>query len=690
MNSRHGLFYLFLLLGPLLSWGQEYPRPEIDIERFVEELFAIQDEDIDYEDLYENLLLLYTHPLNINTATEEELRSLYLLSQRQLESLRTYIQRNGPLVSVYELQAVPDFDLKVIYRLMPFVVVKPPMEGAFSSALKNFYKDGNNLFLWRYERTLQEKRGYSPIPEGSASTTRYLGSPDKLYARFRSVKAGDYSFGFTLEKDQGEQITWDPSTRRYLADFQSFHFQLQNRGRLKNLVLGDFMMQTGQHLVLGPGFAIGKGAETVQTIRRSHLGIRPYTSVLESGFMRGVAATLQAGHWQLTPFISHQRVDGVLALADSGTVVTSFPVSGFHRTPSELRSRRTVWQTTGGANLHFRSPDKKMHLGLNGVHTLYDIPMQRRPNLYNGFEFNGANNTTLGAYGSYTWENINFFGEAARSSSGGTAMLGGMLASLSAHIDLSILARHYERDFHTFYGNAFGETTRNINERGVYWGLKYSPSRKWVVTGYFDKFAFPWMRARIYAPSSGHEYLSRISYLPNRKTRLFFQIREKVRDQNNATAEGQLFQPDPGRKRNYIAQADYPVEGGLEFSTRVQASDYRFGTSFTRGFAIMQDFSWRLQRFKFSGRFAMFDTEDFDNRQYAYEADILYAFSIPAYNGQGIRSMLLVQYKAGSNVTFWLRYANTRYTDRNIIGSGLELIEGNQRTDIKFQTRITF
>jgi hypothetical protein len=690
MNRIWLIGVLLVGVGLRVLYAQEFPRPEIDIERFVEELFALQDEDIDYEDLYENLLLLYTHPLNLNTATEEELRSLYLLSQRQLESLRNYIRQNGPLLSIYELQSVPDFDLKIIYRLMPFVVVRTPTEAAISSALRQFYKEGSNLFLLRYERTLQQRRGYAPLSEGSSSTTRYVGSPDKFYARFRSVKAGDYSFGFTLEKDQGEQITWDPSTRRYSADFQSFHFQLQNRGIVKNLVVGDYMMQTGQHLVLGPGFAIGKGAETVQTIRRSHLGIRPYTSVLENGFFRGVAATLEKGPVQFTPFVSRIRVDGVLAETDSGMVVTSFPVSGFHRTPAELRSRKSVGQTALGANLHYRSQDKRMHVGINALHTAFDIPQARRPNLYNGFEFNGSANTNTSVYASYTWENINFFGEAARSSSGGTATLGGMLASLTPHLDFSMLARNYQQNYHSFFGNAFGESTRNINERGVYWGLKYSPSRKWIITGYFDKFSFPWMRSRTYGPSEGHEYLSRISYLPNRKTRVFVQVREKVRALNWADAEGLLYQPTPGRKRNYILQADYPVSGGLEFTTRVQASDFSLGSQFTRGFAMMQDLSWRLKRFKFSGRFAMFDTDDFDNRQYAYEADVLYAFSIPAYNGQGIRNMLLVQYKAGANLTFWLRYAHTRYTDRNTIGSGLEMIDGPERTDMKFQTRISF
>ena len=84
---------------------------------------------------------------------------------------------------------------------------------------------------------------------------------------------------------------------------------------------------------------------------------------------------------------------------------------------------------------------------------------------------------------------------------------------------------------------------------------------------------------------------------------------------------------------------------------------------------------------------ALFDTEGNENRQYAYERDVLYAFSIPAYSGRGIRNYLLVQYRMSRKVDIWARIARSTFYDRNEIGTGLETIEDDRRTEVKLQLR---
>lgn len=112
-----------------------------------------------------------------------------------------------------------------------------------------------------------------------------------MYARFRLNRPHEFSFGLTLEKDAGERLVWSPHTNQYDADFWSFHAMLYNQGKFEKIVVGDFQLQYGQSLVFGSGFSIGKGAETITTIRRNNTGLRPYTSVLETGFFRGAAFT---------------------------------------------------------------------------------------------------------------------------------------------------------------------------------------------------------------------------------------------------------------------------------------------------------------------------------------------------------------------------------------------------------------
>ena len=95
---------------------------------------------------------------------------------------------------------------------------------------------------------------------------------------------------------------------------------------------------------------------------------------------------------------------------------------------------------------------------------------------------------------------------------------------------------------------------------------------------------------------------------------------------------------------------------------------------------------------KISGnlRFAIFDTEGFNSRIYAYENDVLYSYSVPAYQGRGLRCYLNGRYTISRGLDIWLRYALLSYTDQQTIGTGLDKIEGNKRSDIKLQVRYQF
>ena len=92
----------------------------------------------------------------------------------------------------------------------------------------------------------------------------------------------------------------------------------------------------------------------------------------------------------------------------------------------------------------------------------------------------------------------------------------------------------------------------------------------------------------------------------------------------------------------------------------------------------------------FSLRYALFDCPSYDSRIYAYENEILYSYSIPAYYGTGSRLYAMTRITAGKHLDFWVRYAQTWYTDRTSIGSGLEQIQGNLKSEVKLQMRVKF
>ena len=110
------------------------------------------------------------------------------------------------------------------------------------------------------------------------------------------------------------------------------------------------------------------------------------------------------------------------------------------------------------------------------------------------------------------------------------------------------------------------------------------------------------------------------------------------------------------------------------------------------GFLAYQDVAFRKigSPLHLAGRFCLFDADTYDARIYAYENDVLYAYSIPAFSHRGMRLYLLARYTVTQGIDIWLRFAQTYYTNLDVIGSGLDEIEGNTKSEVKAEVRFKF
>ena len=224
---------------------------EIDLEVFAERLFQVQDEDVAYEDIYESLLLYYTNKLNLNKVEPEELASLYILNPAQLSNFFIYRDQFGDFLSINELQSIPEMDLETIRLLQPFVTVEESVSDT-RPLLQRIIQEENNYFLLRYSRRLEEQKGFTaalPLDttfvrdENNSITdtvttepSRYAGSPDKIYGRFRTSHRDDFSLGFTFEKDNGEAFSFEDGQKGF--DFYSYHLMLENKWGVDKIMLG--------------------------------------------------------------------------------------------------------------------------------------------------------------------------------------------------------------------------------------------------------------------------------------------------------------------------------------------------------------------------------------------------------------------------------------------------------------------
>ena len=89
-------------------------------------------------------------------------------------------------------------------------------------------------------------------------------------------------------------------------------------------------------------------------------------------------------------------------------------------------------------------------------------------------------------------------------------------------------------------------------------------------------------------------------------------------------------------------------------------------------------------------RLQYFATDGYNTRMYAYENDVLYSSAVPVFYDRGFRYYCNFSYDLSKKLTGWARWAQTIYFNKQLIGSGLDQINGNQRTEIKLQLGYEF
>lgn len=695
------LLLLLLLLSGIRAVAQKEDDAALKqriIEQRIEAIVENLEEgiELDYTTLFDEFSYYLEHPLNLNKAGARELQQLYLLSEVQIIHFLEHKQRYGDLRELYELQAIKGWDLYTIRLLLPFVRVG---EGSEISKwrLRDVLKDGSHDLFIRYSRVLEQQRGYAPISDEDLAdneNARYLGSPDRVYTRYRFRYRNNLSIGLTAEKDAGEQFFQGSQSRGF--DFYSAHLYYEDKGWLRKVVVGDYQAQFGQGLSLWSGLGFGK-SPFITSAKRNAIGLRPYTSVDENLFFRGAAATFGHKDLELTVLFSQKDIDANIAARDTLdndqvlTSISSFQLSGLHRTPREVANKRSLGERHIGGNLTWRR--KRFKVGLTALHSQFDAEVNRNLRPYNQFEFNASENFVAGVDYSAVIKNFNFFGEVSMSQSGGYAMVNGVVAALDQNLSLVLMQRHFSRDYHSIYANAFAERSRPTNESGIYLGFEFKPHSAWRLSGYADQFRFPWLSYLVDAPSSGHEYLVQLSHRPNRKSEFYVRWRKRVRGRNQRDSEAPLNEPVSWNQEHFRLHMVYQPHPNVQLKTRAEYTTYQLeGNETERGVMLYQDLVWKRigTPWNLALRYALFDVESFNARLYAYENDVLYFFNIPAYFNRGSRFYVMSKIRIRKGMDLWLRYGRWMYIDRDEIGTGLEAIDGSTRSDVRVQLRVRF
>lgn len=645
------------------------------LEDVMVDISVNSDEDgtINWENTVEELSERIQEPVNLNTATKEQLEQFPFLSDLQIENLLAYVYINGQMQTIYELQLVSEMDRQTIHYLLPFVCVQPVNNKTPLPSIKDVFKYGKHELLTRMDIPFYTRKGYEKT---------YLGPP--LYHSLRygfRYKENIYA-GITGEKDAGEPFGALHDKQGY--DYYSYYLFINRIGRLKTLALGNYRLSFGQGLVMSTDFLMGKSAYLPSFTLRSG-GIRKHSSTDEYNYFRGVAAAVNLNKsFVLSAFYSHRNMDGVV----QNDEITSIYKSGLHRSQKEADKKNTfVSQMTGGNVTYTKN---HLKLGLTGIYYFFNHPYEPALRPYSKYNLRGNRFYNVGLEYAYRWHRFSFQGETAVGKKG-FATLNKIQYSPVQGAHLLLIHRYYAHDYWAMYARSFGESSNVQNENGWYLGGEVAPFRHWKLFASIDLFSFPWWKYRISKPSQGLDGLLQVTYAPQQKISMYLNYRHKRKERDLAGTGGEITLPTYHHRFRY--RLNYSPDDLFTFRTTVDYNHFHSSGKLPgQGYQITQMITCCLPYFplKTDLQGSYFHTDDYDTRVYVAEKGLLYTFYTPSFQGRGFRMAVNLRYDLNLHWMVIVRFGQTIYQDRNEIGSGYDLIASNKKADLQMQLRLKF
>ena len=426
-------------------------------------------------------------------------------------------------------------------------------------------------------------------------------------------------YGYTYKHQVAAGLTIRRPAAGEWRDLQyGGYVQLTNIGRLKRLVGGCYQARFGQGLVTNHFFHTGKSSQVMQT-GNSPQGLSKVSSAGSERY-QGIGATVSAGR--------HTEVSGWYSVDNN-----------------------KVWHHAIGANVSLNYSN--LHVGITAMEHIYSDSLPVRNTYYNGAYFRGKQQCVIGADVKYSYRWLQLFAElaATENSTWGYGGIAGLRLTPLSDLGLVALYRYYSPMFDNKYGYAFSEGSRLGDEQGGYLGVEYKGLRRWRLSAYGDLFRFNGPKYGIRALGTmGYEVLGQAEYHHSAYT-VLLSLRSRTR----------------GDERTHRSRAEFTYTwANWRFHTRADASLVHStdpSGSLQYGVSACQDVEYHVRAIPMVVQLRLqgFDVQNWANRIYAYENDVLYAFSIPATYGRGGRWYVNMRYMISKQWALYLRVSETVY-----------------------------
>ncbi len=646
-------------------------------------------EDTEDSNLLDFLENLKTNPYDLNKVTQDELETIPFISAIIAKRIIDFRTKNESFKSKRQLLKIDGITKDLYDNIKVFLVAhrsKTDYVTDESGKTKPVnYKGKTSLitdmeirYRSRFLQDLQPRKGYL--------NGNYTGSRAKIYNQlnFKLSKINYQLEGnITIEKDPGETS---------LTDFKSGFLMISKFNFINKAVIGDYSLDFGQGLGTWSSFGFSKGNVAVNSIKKKSKGINRYSSVDESQFFRGAATQLNFKKFDVSLFYSDNYLDATIDTTLNE--VSSLYFTGYHRTISEISKENSVKERLFGGRLSYTKDFLK--LGITHWQSKFSKPIKPDDNkeLYS---FTGDEANMLSFDYDYIFENLNLYGEVARSHGGSVATINSLQMTFLKISDVVFSYRNYSKDFAPVHSYAFGEKNGNTqNEIGFYSGITLKPIKGLKINAYYDQFKFPYRSYFDPVSIQGNDLLTYIEWKLSKD--LIFDIRYKNENKEETRTILDEFgrdvkKIDDRNQLNVRSGFIYEISKTLRVRSRfeyVYVSYDLFGGN-NKGLLFYSD----LRIIPITGltidtRIIFFDTDSYDSRIYEFENDIRGVLTNLAMFDKGTRWYLLLKYKPYPFIEISGKYAETYKDGAKTIGSGNDEIEGDINNRLNLGIEILF
>ncbi len=666
---------VLMLLLQTLSFAQQPDSPLISMEGLTDNNAFREVIEQNGEEVFDLLFNPTQSKRNINQVTYEELQGNFLLDHALIQNFLEYRRKYGLIRSIYELQLIDGFDMEAIQLFLLNITLD-------RQAIEHEKRTRHKIAIGS-QVLLQEKEGFA--------SKKYAGDAFKSFLRYSVEVNNNISFSFSGEKDPGELYRFSVKKNKFLFDHHSAFLQIRNEGPFTKLILGDFTLQNGQGLVFSQPFSLGKGTETIRTISKPNVGLKPVSSLYEFKNFSGIASEWKYKSVRMIAFASLVQRDATIWPDDDYPSIRSLSKSGLHRTESELSKENAINEISIGGNTEYRSRPNNFLVGMNFLQTRFSTPFHYINALDQKSKFSGRNNFTLSSYTNYYMKDTHFFSEFAYSKGGGTGFIASLMHQVADPVSLSILYRNVSQDFHSFRGNYFSEEGSQVNEHGLYIGVKLQPLKNTCLSVFHDIYTFPKIDQDFPKSRNGSEWM--IAVVHQQYKTYSFNLRVNY-EQKEAINKDASF-PFNGIYYYQRLRADVSniifINHALKLVTQLKWNKTEFEKNdFGKGFLFGTGLQFKTNIFQASSMFSLFTTDGYENRLYQYQHSTQNNYLYPFFYNRGSSANISIQYPANGMLKVCANFFTIVYTETSSIGSGDDTIQGNKKSIVSFEVNMKF